>query len=146
MQIRTYATPDEQAVITLMQTTIRTINAADYSPQQITTWATIDPATFRQAIAQTRVIVMVAADTIVGFANMTASGYLDHVFVHHDFQRQHLALQLVTALEQASPSTTFTTAASITAKPFFERLGYHVEKEQLVKKNDVTFLNYRMRK
>ena len=39
-----------------------------------------------------RTLVAVEGETIVGFADMDGSGYLDRLYVHRDFQRRGVAL------------------------------------------------------
>ena len=83
--------------------------------------------------------------TIVGFADRTHSGYLDRLFVHHQYQRMGVATALCDALE-ADFSGVITTQASITAKPFFEQWGYRVLYSQQVERQGIFLANYRMEK
>ncbi|MBP3588278.1 MAG: GNAT family N-acetyltransferase, partial [Clostridia bacterium] len=71
---------------------------------------------------------------IVGFADLDV-GYLYRLYVHKEHQRQGVATALAQALEgqaAAQGQVRMTTHASITARPFFEKRGYRVIKEQQV--------------
>ena len=85
-------------------------------------------------------------ETIVGFADMDGSGYLDRLYVHRDFQRRGVASALCDALEAASAAETFTTHASRTARPFFECRGWRVVREQTVLRRGVALNNFVMEK
>ena len=83
---------------------------------------------------------------IVGFADMDSAGYLDRLYVHKDFQRHGIASELCDRLEQAVDAETITTHASITARPFFEKRGYKVVREQQVERKGVLLTNYVMKR
>ena len=80
---------------------------------------------------------------IVGFGDMASDGYLDRLYVHADHQGQGIATALCDRLEQAVQGP-ITTHASITARPFFEKRGYAVIKEQTVERQGVALTNFVM--
>lgn len=59
---------------------------------------------------------------------------------------QGIATAICDALESGCDGSEFTTHASITAKPFFEKRGYHVIRCQQVERRGVELTNYVMRK
>ena len=78
---------------------------------------------------------------------MDHTGYLHRLFIHKDFQRMGIADTLVSELERLARNTglsNFETYASITARPFFEKQGYTIEKENKVVRDSIMLLNYRM--
>lgn len=80
---------------------------------------------------------------------MTAEGHLDRLYVHKDYQGQGVASALVNKFELKAKEQglyEMDTEASITAKPFFERLGYQVIAKQSVERKGVLLVNYRMSK
>ena len=83
---------------------------------------------------------------IVGFGDIDQSGYLDKLYVHKDYQRQGIATVICNKLEQSPKTDKITVHASITAKPFFEKRGYKVIKEQQVIRREVFLTNYIMEK
>lgn len=155
MEIRTYRQEDLKEIAVLFYNTVHTVNAADYTEQQLDAWAdgNIDYAAWNQSLQEHMTLVAVmppekesGIEQIVGFADMDSTGYLDRLYVHKDFQRHRIASELCDRLEQAVDAENFTTHASITAKPFFEKRGYKVVWEQQVEKKGILLTNYVMKK
>ena len=84
-------------------------------------------------------------DTIIGFGDIDKTGYLDRLYVHADYQKKGAAAAICSRLEQAV-SGKITTHASITARPFFEKRGYRVVREQQVERKGVFLTNFVMEK
>ena len=148
MTIRPYHSEDCGELARLFYETVHTVNAADYTPEQLDAWATgkkpLD--TWDRSFRANTTLVAEAGGQIVGFADMDASGYLDHLFVHQAFQRQGIATALCQALEAGCPCERYTTHASITARPFFAARGYRVVREQQVDCRGVLLTNFVMEK
>jgi putative acetyltransferase len=69
--------------------------------------------------------------------------------VHKDFQGQGVATIIANELEkhaQQNDIVIVNTEASITAKPFFEKLGYQVIKQQSIEFKGQTLTNFLMEK
>jgi len=138
--------------IVLFQNTIHAVNAKDYSPTQLDAWAPkvkpkITPRW--QTLSENIAYVAEFENQMVGFGDLTRDGYLDRLFVHKDFQGQGIAAAIVQKLEERANELNLkeiTTAASITAKPFFERSGFVVMKDQQVEIHGVKLTNFVMRK
>lgn len=90
--------------------------------------------------------VAVEDGKIIGFGDIDDDGYLDRLFVHKDHQRRGAASALCRELENAASFVRITTHASITARPFFEKRGYRVLKEQQAERDGVLLTNYLMEK
>ena len=101
---------------------------------------------WNQSFQEHYCVVMVNNGTIVGFGDIDKTGYLDHLYVHADYQRCGIATAICNKLEQAVDADRLTTHASITAKVFFENRGYRVIKEQQVIRNKISLTNYFMEK
>lgn len=83
---------------------------------------------------------------MVGIA---AGGHIDQFYGHKNYQGVGVGKALLTAIEEEACSRAMTqlyTEASITAKPFFERCGFHILAEQTVKRFGVALTNFRMEK
>lgn len=124
-------------ILSLFYETVHTINAADYTPAQLDAWAPAASDQARWAASLSANFALIAEENgiITGFADMDSTGYLDRLYVHKDYQRQGIASQLAQALEQHARclcAPTVVTHASITARPFFEKRGYRVIREQQV--------------
>lgn len=90
-------------------------------------------------------IVAIENEVIVGFGDIDKTGCLDRLFVHSDYQGKGIATAICNRLEQAVQGG-ITTYASITAKPFFEKRGYRVVKEQHVERQGIFLTNFYMEK
>lgn len=82
---------------------------------------------------------------IAGFGDIDETGYLDRLYVHKDYQGQGIASAICDCLE-SKISGKIVTHASITARPFFEKKGYKVVKEQQVERQNIFLTNYVMEK
>lgn len=108
-------------------------------------WATgqVDLNKWDQSLREHYSIVAVENEMLVGFGDIDKSGYLDHLFVHADYQGKGIGTMICNQLEQAV-SGNIITHASITARPFFEKRGYRVVKEQQVERQGVFLTNFEM--
>ena len=77
---------------------------------------------------------------------MTNDGFLDRLYVHKDYQKKGIASALCDRLEENCAAAYFTTHASMTARPFFEKRGYRVIREQQVERQGVALTNFVMEK
>ena len=148
MELRLYTPADCPAMAALFQETVRTVNAADYAPEQLTAWAggEVDLPAWDRSFLAHLTLVAEEAGAIIGFADMDASGYLDRLYVHRAHLRQGVATALCDALEATVDAPRFVTHASLTARPFFERRGYRLIREQQVQRRGVTLTNFVMEK
>lgn len=146
--LRPYTPEDCEEISLLFYETVHTVNAKDYSRQQLDVWATgsIDLAAWNKSFLAHTSFVAVDGETIAGFGDIDSSGYLDRLYVHKDYQGIGIATALCEKLEASVESTTVTTHASITARPFFEHRGYVVKKEQQVERQGILLTNYVMEK
>lgn len=192
MYLRKYHSSDCAALAALFYETIHTVNARDYSQEQLDAWADghVDLDAWNESFLAHNTYVAVqecvdaddidsrasdSTDTapgktggspanalIIGFGDMDDTGYLDRLYVHKDYQGRGVATAICDRLEedfclscgrllpnsavQKRKNDTFTTHASITARPFFEKRGYTVVKAQQVVRKGISIRNYIMRK
>ena len=151
MNIRSYRAADCPLLAQLFYDTVHTVNARDYSPAQLAAWATgsVDLAVWNRSFLQHHTLVAIDAGQIVGFGDMDQDGFLDRLYVHHVFQRRGVARAILQQLEEQAKArgvTRFTTHASITARPFFERFGYMVLQRNEVVRAGISLTNYTMEK
>lgn len=146
LNIRKYETADCRALAELFYETVHTVNAKDYTEEQLYAWADgeADLKKWDSSFRKHRTFVAVKGGHIIGFGDMDDNGYLDRLYVHKDFQRRGIASALCDKMEREVRAPRFTTHASITAKPFFERRGYKAVKEQQVERKGVLLTNYVM--
>lgn len=148
MEIRKYQSADCPEIARLFYQTVHTVNAKDYIKEQLDVWATghIALAAWDASFLAHHSLVAVDNNVIVGFGDIDSTGYLDRLYVHYANQGKGIATTLCDQLEQAVNTDTITTHASITARPFFEKRGYRVIKEQQVVRGGISLTNYLMEK
>ena len=145
MLIREYQTSDCKEITELFYNTVHTVNANDYTKEQLSVWATgqVDLEKWNESLQEHFSVVVVDDEIIVGFGDIDNTGYLDRLFVHTDYQGKGIATTICNQLEQAVKGD-ITTHASITAKPFFEKRGYKIVKEQQIERQGIFLTNYVM--
>ena len=110
-------------------------------------WAAdnIDLEKWNQSLLEHYSLVAVKNDIIIGFGDIDKTGYFDRLYVHKDYQRKGIASAICNKLEQTIQGKIIT-YASITAKPFFEKRGYKILKEQEVERKGIILINFIMKK
>lgn len=147
MVIRAYQTSDCGELAELFYHTVHTVNAKDYTKEQLDAWATgtVDLEKWNQSFEEHYSLVAVDDEMIIGFGDIEKTGYLGRLFVHPDYQRKGVATAICNQLEQAVQEK-IVTHASITARPFFEKRGYKVVKKQQVERQGSFLTNFIMEK
>lgn len=146
IQLRQYQPSDIDEIAQLFYDTVHEVNCRDYTQQQCDVWATgqVDIQQWNQAFLEHHTVIALLDHRIVGFGDMDSTGYLDHLYVHKNAQRQGIATAICDLLEH--DHQVLTTHASITAKPFFLQRGYRVLFKQQVIRDGVELTNYVMEK
>lgn len=146
MKIRKYKSEDCAVIAQLFYETVHSVNAKDYSEEQLNVWATgkVNLDDWNMSFLEHFTVVALENEIIVGFGDIDKTGYLDRLYVHKNYQGIGIASAICDELESAFPVDKITTHASITAKPFFEKRGYKVNKEQEVERGGVKLTNYVM--
>ena len=143
MILRRYKPEDLPQITKLFYDTVHTVNAEDYSEDQLNVWAgVIDAEHWNASLLSHYSLVAVKGDTILGFGDIDHTGYLDRLYVHKDYQGQGIVSALYNKLEAFPDTEKLTVHASITARPFFEKRGYVVVKEQQVCRQGIYLINY----
>lgn len=146
IHIRKYNDNDFAAVSELFFDTVHTVNAADYTAEQLFAWAPDARAlqTRRADLLLQKTLIAETDGNISGFGSIDKLGYLDLLFVRKNFLRRGVATALCAELEK--DFAVIHTHASVTAKPFFEKRGYVVISEQEVERRGIQLINYAMLK
>ena len=147
MELRAYRPEDCEAMLRLFYDTVHTVNARDYTKEQLDAWATgqEDRESWDRSFREHFTVVAVSGGELVGFGDIDETGYLDRLYVHADYQGKGIATAICNQLEQAVQGD-ITTHASITARPFFEKRGYKVVEEQQVERQGIFLTNFCMKK
>nr|WP_252306605.1 GNAT family N-acetyltransferase [Vibrio splendidus] len=131
--------------------TVRNVNVRDYSQQQVEAWA---PSSFDFALWQKRMnglqpFVAELDGCVVGYTDLQPSGLIDHFFCHHEYQGKGVGKALmehVFTVGRVRGISRYFSEVSITARPFYEHLGFKVVNEQEVEMRGVKLTNYVMEK
>ncbi len=147
--LRPFRPDDASALLVLFRDTIRRVNSRDYAPSQIAAWASddIDQTLWANRFDGRFVAVAEEFGRPVGFAELEPDGHIDRVYVSADHQGRGIGRQLLTAvLDEAKRAGMLRlyVEASVTARPFFEALGFIVRNPQVVTVRGIDFVNYRM--
>ena len=147
IRLRRYRPEDCPLLGQLFYDTVHTVNAVDYTPEQLAAWAPElpDMEQWNRSVLEHTTFVAETEGVIAGFGDIDGTGYLDRLYVHRDYQKKGIGRALCDALERsAGEAERIVTHASLTAKPFFLRRGYLVKKEQQVEKNGILLTNFVM--
>jgi putative acetyltransferase len=151
MQIRRFKPGEEMDLWHLFHDAVHHINAADYTSEQLNAWSPdqIDIGKWRASLRNISPFVVEQERQLIGYADVQPSGYVDHFYVHHLWQRRRvgtLLMQIILEVAKQDAIDNLFADVSVTAKPFFESWGFAVEKEQYVQIHKVALKNYRMAK
>ena len=151
-RIRIAEPSDIMALRELYMETVLKVNRRDYTQAEVEDWASCGNDIAKLAGMLETHYFIVAVDKqsqITGFSSITPEGYLHSMFIHKDFQGRGIATILLNAIEQYAKEhgiIRITSEVSLTARPFFEKRGYVVEKEQKRRANRLCLTNFWMAK
>lgn len=152
IKIEQFNPVDTEELLELFYATVHSVNAADYSMEQLAAWAPEELRSekleaWRDSLSRNAAYVAKDGGKIVGFCDLAAGSYLDRLYIHKDYQRQGIASKLMERAEQEAGrqgQKQICTESSITAKPFFENRGYKVIHKQVVERRGIKLENYLM--
>lgn len=150
--IRALSEKDIPEMQMLFRNTVLHVNRKDYTKEETEDWASCgdDPAHWADLLSAHDFIAAWAdSGEMIGFASMNAHGHLHSMFVHQAWQGRGVATLLLAEAEAKARDygvRTITADVSITARPFFERRGYQVIKQQQQRANRLLLTNFSMRK
>ncbi len=135
----------------LFQESIMEINKSDYSTEQLEVWTSRsgEKSWWQDRLNMEYFLLAYEADELVGFGSIYRSGYLNLLYVHKDHQRKGIARAIYQALEDRVTSfgvDNLKTEATITARPFFEKMGFQLIRENVVEIDRVKLTNFLMQK
>ena len=132
----------------LFRETVCRINSRDYSPEQIAAWTGgATPKRWDGLFSGALRFILAERDTdgaILGFTAVDR-GYLHSLFVHAEYQSRGIGsglLEQAEAYAHMQGAVRITSEVSLTARPFFERKGYRVDREQQIDRGGVLLTNF----
>ncbi len=153
IEIREATEADIPLLHLVFELSVTGLCSRDYKPEQIHAWvARADMNRWRELVEsdlQFWVALESKSGFPAGFTSINKEGYLHSMFIHPDFKRQGIATMLLSQAEAFachSDIPSIYAEVSLTARPFFEKQGYKVEREQTIIVNGVGMRNFVMRK
>jgi len=148
MILRAYKDSDCGEIWQIFFDTIHTVNAIDYTQEQRNAWAppNADFLEWGKTRLGQNTVVAVEGGKIVGFGSIIQPSELDLLYVQKDSIGKGIGAAICDELEKRIQSSEITTYASITARPFFEKRGYKVVRENEVERHGVILRNFLMAK
>ena len=145
--VKPYYEGVEKELFEVFSSAITQVCIKDYSEEQIKAWVPREyiHEKWKQRIDDNKPFIAIIDGVIVGYADIQNDGYIDHFFVSGDYQSKGVARALMTKLlSQEVAAEKAYSNVSITARPFFEKNGFKVVKEKIVKIRDVDLVNLAM--
>ena len=107
MQIRKYRPSDCRELAELFYDTVHTVNAGDYTKEQLDAWATghVDLEAWDRSFREHHTLVALEDGAVIGFGDIDGSGYLDRLYVHRRHQGKGVATALCDRLEPEQRET-----------------------------------------
>ncbi len=149
MPIRNFLPGDEPALRAVFYSSVHDLARHQYTAEQLDAWAPrqYDAGQWGERIRGNQPFVAEIEGHIAAYADLQASGYIDHFFVAGAYAGRGVARALMAHIHQAAASRGIThlfADVSLTAEPFFEKSGFVVEARQLVEVRGVVLANARM--
>tara|TARA_R100001377_G_scaffold60217_2_gene36447 strand:- start:1821 stop:2279 length:459 start_codon:yes stop_codon:yes gene_type:complete len=147
LTINPYYQGIEKELFDIFRSAITQICSKDYSEEQIKAWAPAqyDHAKWKQRIDAIEPFVAVLDGEVVGYADIQKDGYIDHFFVSGNFQSKGVGKALMSRLlTRRIDAEKAYSNVSITARPFFEKHGFKVVKENCVLIRGIALSNFTM--
>ncbi|TKB48539.1 GNAT family N-acetyltransferase [Ferrimonas sediminicola] len=151
LHIRPYREQDARALTDIFYDTIHHTGLAHYTHAQVNAWAPLPKEYHRwqQRLALWPPIVAELDGRAVGFITLTPSGHIEWTYTHRNYQRRGIASRLYRRLEEQARQlgiTSLTVDASRFARPFFEKQGFAVVRENRTIRAGEKLQNWHMAK
>ncbi|MGR9047755.1 GNAT family N-acetyltransferase [Halobacillus faecis] len=136
-------------VVRMVRTSILNISPRFYNQGQLSAWAegiNDQPLLHHRFLDAYSLVAKDADDIIIGFASLVGS-HIDFLYVAADRQGEGMATQLLHLLEEQAAKEgveVLTTEASDVARPFFQKRGYAIKKEQVKWIRGISIKNVQM--
>ncbi|HSO06070.1 MAG TPA: GNAT family N-acetyltransferase, partial [Pelomicrobium sp.] len=132
--VRGWREDDLGGIARLYYETVRTVNARDYTPEQIAAWAPQIEADvyWRRRFATRRAFVAELGGALAGFCELEPPGHVDCFYAHHAFQGRGVGTAMMRSLAEAAAAlgaARLDADVSVTARAFFERQGFVIVRE-----------------
>jgi putative acetyltransferase len=149
-EIRPLQATDGAALCQLFRQSIEQIGNRHYDAAAITAWAaSADEADFIPRLQQGLTLVATLHGEYAGFAQLYPADHIEMLYLSPDASGLGIANLLYQYLEdeaRMAGSRSLTTSSSLTAKRFFESMGFQVSEEESLLRDNVAIRRLRMHK
>lgn len=144
--IQPYYSGVEIELFEIFTSAIGEVCSKNYSPEQISAWLPSEyhADKWKERLEGINPYIAKYESNIAGYADIQKDGYIDHFFVGARYQSEGVGSALMGTLLENSKSDRVYSHVSITARPFFEKKGFIVVKENTVDLRGVELRNYIM--
>ena len=146
MVIRAFIPGEEAVLRQVFMSSVHGLARGFYSKAQLAAWApsAYDERQWAEKIAALRPFVAVLDDQLAGYADLQASGCIDHFFVSGPCADRGVGSALMTHLHEAAAARAIPLLhahVSLAAESFFSRKGFEVSRRQAIRVNGETLAN-----
>ena len=136
-------------LINVFESSIRLVARAHYSEAEIEEWLQTknNITRWQNAIKEQDVLLAHVSNKVVGFGSLKEHCYIDFLYVDGHHQKRGIAQTILDALITNARKvgvSIITSDVSITARPFFERNGFKVVKQNHNKRGKEVLVNFTM--
>ena len=133
-------------MIKLFYETVHTVCRSDYTKEQLEAWApkNIDESLWEKRFSQSFTFLAEENNQLLGFANLEANGNVDMFYVAANTQGKGVGKILMNALVKKGKELglkALTSDVSLTARPFFLKRGFVIDKVYEKQRAGMTFKN-----
>jgi putative acetyltransferase len=151
MQIVAYIQEYAEQITDLFHDTIHQVCSEDYTAEELDVWAPtpMDYDRWASRLERTKPLVAIKNDKVVGFGELESNGHIDCFYIHKDHQRSGIGRALMDRIEENAKRNVCAklfAEVSITAKPFFLKMGFRTCRPNLVVIGHLLLKNYLMEK
>ena len=149
INITEYQPNQHDALREVFSSAIRQVGKQVYNPQQINAWAPLsyDKLGWANRLDEIAPFMAWIDNKLVGYADVQNDGYIDHFFVHGDYQRLGVAKALMNTIKAQNQSRVkLYSHVSLSAYDFFIAQGFVEVEKQQANISGITLTNFLMEK
>ncbi|BCE03023.1 GNAT family N-acetyltransferase [Marinicellulosiphila megalodicopiae] len=146
IKIINYQTGFEAQLREVFYTAIHQSGVQFYNQEQINAWAPakFDLSSWSNRISKIKPFIATIDDHVVGYADVQSDGYIDHFFVHGDYQSQGVGSALMEVIFK-NKRPRYYSHVSLSAKDFFIKQGFNVAQTQQASIGQQKLTNFLMK-
>jgi putative acetyltransferase len=150
LDIRQASLTDLDAICQVFEKSISTLAKPYYSEEERTAWIATSSSTrakWRNRIDKDYFLVASFGNSLAGFISLKNKNYVDMLYTAPEFASKGVASKLYALLEQKAmdyQQPNLYVDASKVARPFFEKMGFELEKTNKNHRMGRVLVNYRM--